>query len=318
MSVTAHRGVSAQSALAIAGAKLLLRPLIALYPVRSWSFGPLALGEGLAALIGWMPDDVEVDRMELAGVQVERLVPTAGDLRTDVAICYYHGGAFLTGGPATHRRIAAALARSLGVTVFNVDYRQLPEVGIGTSVDDGYRVYRAVVDSGRYRQVAVGGDSAGGYIAAKVLELAHLDAAPAPAAYFGFSPLLTPTVEDGDPRYDIDDAYLTADKLRGLREFFDRGPVEPRGHDDATEISPAAFPPALVIACTDEMLRVDAERLHARLDGAGKLCDLHLYEGGVHAFPVLAGATPESEQAVQITALFLEAAFDARLQHRAA
>lgn len=318
MSVTTHRGVSAQSALAIAGARLLLKPLIGLYPVRSWSFGPLALIEGLADRIGWMPDDVEVDRVELAGVPVERLVPTAGDLRPDVALCYYHGGAFLAGGPATHRRVAAALARALGVTVFNVDYRQLPEVGVGSSVEDGYRVYRAVADSGRYTQVAVGGDSAGGYVSAKVVELAYLDASRTPAAYFGFSPLLTPTVEDGDPRYDIDDAYLTADKLRGLREFFDRGPDALRGDDDATRIDPAAFPPALVVACTEEMLRVDAERLHARLDAAGRLCDLHLYEGGVHAFPVLAGATPESAQAVQITALFLEAAFDANSARRAA
>lgn len=318
MSVTAHRGVSAQSALAIAGARLLLRPLIDLYPVRSWSFGPLALIEGVAGRIGWMPDDVEVDRMELAGVQVERLVPTAGDLRTDVAMCYYHGGAFLAGGPATHRRVAAALARALGVTVFNVDYRQLPDVGVGSSVEDGYLVYRAVADSGRYRQVAVGGDSAGGYISAKVVELAYLDAARTPAAYFGFSPLLTPTVEDGDPRYDIDDAYLTADKLRGLREFFDRGPDVLRGHDDATEIDPAAFPPALVVACTDEMLRVDAERLHARLDAAGQPCDLHLFEGGVHAFPVFTGATPESAQALDITVDFLAAAFDARLEQRGA
>lgn len=267
ISVTEHRGVSAQSSLAIAAA---------------------------------------------------RLVPTAGDLRLDVAICYYHGGAFLAGGPGTHRRVAAVLARILGVTVFNVDYRQLPDVGVGTSVDDGYRVFRAVTGSGRYQQVAVGGDSAGGYISAKVVELAYLDAAPNSAAYFGFSPLLTPTVTEDDPRHDIDDAYLTAGKLAGLRGFFDLGPVALRGHDDATEIESAAFPPALVIACADEMLRVDAERLHEHLDRAGKPCVLHLYQGGVHAFPVLAGVTPESAQAVEITALFLEAALDARLQYRAA
>ncbi|WP_158635128.1 alpha/beta hydrolase [Tsukamurella asaccharolytica] len=310
--------MSVQSALAIAGARLLLRPLIALYPVRSWSFVPLALSEGLANLIGWTPSDVEVERIVLSGVPVERLVPTAGHLRPDDAICYYHGGAFLTGGPGTHRRLAAALARALGVTVFNVDYRQLPAGGVGTSVDDAYRVYRAVMDSGRYRQVAVGGDSAGGYIAAKVVELAHMDAVRSPAAYFGFSPLLTPTVAADDPRHDVDDAYLTVGKLAGLRRFFDRGPIAFRGHDDATEIDPAAFPPALVIACTGEMLRIDAERLHEHLDRAGRPCELHLYEGGVHAFPVLAGATPESAQAVQITTLFLEAAFDARLQYRAA
>ena len=42
MSVTEHRGVSLQAAVAIAGARLFIKPLVALYPVRAWSFGPLA------------------------------------------------------------------------------------------------------------------------------------------------------------------------------------------------------------------------------------------------------------------------------------
>ncbi len=159
-----------------------------------------------------------------------------------------------------------------------MDYRQLPDVGVATSVDDGDLVYRAIADSGRYQHVAVGGDSAGGYISAKVVELAYLDAARSPSVYFGFSPLLAPRVEPGVPRHDINDAYLTAGKLDGL-VFFDSGAGVLRGHEDATSIDPAAFPPALIVACTDEMLRVDAERMHARLDAAGNECELHLFEG---------------------------------------
>ena len=100
--------------------------------------------------------------------------------------------------------------------------------------------------------------------------------------------------------------------------FFDRGPGVLRGHEDATSIDPAAFPPALIVACTDEMLRVDAERMHARLDAAGNECELHLFEGGVHAFPVLVGATPESTRAVELTAAFLAGVFDAKISRRAA
>ncbi|ADG77903.1 Alpha/beta hydrolase fold-3 domain protein OS=Tsukamurella paurometabola (strain ATCC 8368 / DSM/ CCUG 35730 / CIP 100753 / JCM 10117 / KCTC 9821 / NBRC 16120 / NCIMB 702349 / NCTC 13040) OX=521096 GN=Tpau_1272 PE=4 SV=1 [Tsukamurella paurometabola] len=318
MSVVEHRGVSAQSAIAIAGARLVIKPVIGLYPVRSWSFGPLGLIESIANRIARPSRGVRAEHIEVAGVPVERLVPASGEHRADSAICYYHGGAFLSGGPGTHRRVASGLARALGVTVYNVDYRQLPDVGVATSVDDGYRVYRAVADSGRYRHVAVGGDSAGGYVSAKVVEFAHLDDARRPSAYFGFSPLLIPTVQDGDPRYDIDDAYLTVGKLRGLRRFFDRGPEALRGEDDASAIAPAAFPPALMVACADEMLRVDVERLHARLDAAGNACELHVFEGGVHAFPVLAGATPESAAALRLTAGFLAAAFDAHRSHRAA
>lgn len=297
---------------------MLIKPLISLYPVRPWSFAPLALLEGLAALVNWTPGDVEIERTEIAGVPVERIVPVGGTQRADSAICYFHGGAFLACGPATHRRVASVLARLLGVTVYNVGYRQLPAVGMATSVEDGYRVYCAVSASGRYRKVAVGGDSAGGYIAAKVVELTHIDGSRQPAAYFGFSPLLNPTVVDDDPRFAINDAYLTVGKLRGLREYFDRGPVSPRGADDATVIDPVAFPPAMVVSCSQEMLRIDAERLHEALTSAGARCDLHLFDGGVHAFPVLAGATPESALAIKATVDFLSELFGEAAVRRAA
>lgn len=318
MSVTAHRGVSAQSAIVIAGARLLLKPLIALYPLRSWSLGPLVVAERIAETISWTPTGVELERTRIAGVDVECVTPLGPDVRSDAALVYYHGGAFLSGGPATHRRLASVLARTLGVTVFNVNYRQLPEVGIGTSVDDGYRVFRAVADAGEFATVLVGGDSAGGYIAAKTCESAYLDGMAGPNAYFGYSPLLNPTVSEGDPRGEINDAYLTVGKLAALREFLDRGPVAARGADDAVHIPPAAFPPALLIACSNEMLRIDAERLHVRLDAAGQQCELHLFDGGVHAFPVLAGATPESAEAVGLTVAFLESVLGAGRFRRAA
>ncbi len=318
MSVINHRSVSIRAALTMVGARLLLKPLITMYPVRSWSFGPLSLPERIATAVPWSPTDVEVTRETIAGVDVERVSPTGERLRDDTVLVYYHGGAFLCGGPGTHRRLASVLARTLGVVVLNVDYRQLPEVGVGSSIEDAYRVFRAVSDSGRYRNVVVGGDSAGGYLSVKVIELAYLDVARPPTAFFGYSPLLTPTVADDDPRKEISDAYLTVGKLASLRTWFDVGPDVARGRDDVTVVPAEAFPPGLLVASSGEMLRIDSERLHARLDAAGNECDLHLFDGGVHAFPVLTGLTPESAEAVALTVGFLESVLAARVQRAAA
>ncbi|MDF0530979.1 alpha/beta hydrolase [Tsukamurella sp. 8F] len=317
MSVIAHRSVSVPAALTQVGARVLLKPLIAAYPLRSWSLRPLALAERIADAVPWTPSGVDIQREVLAGVEVERITPQRHDARDDAALVYFHGGAFLAGGPATHRRLAAVLARALGVAVYNVHYRQLPEVGIGTSVEDAYRVYRALADS-RYEDVLLGGDSAGGYLCAKVIELAYLDVASRPAAFVGYSPLLNPTVADDDPRGRISDAYITVGKLRSLRMWFDLGPDPARGVDDAVTVPVHAFPPTLLVAASGEMLRIDSERLHGRLDDAGQECDLHLFDGGVHAFPVLTGLTPESMEAVRLAVSFCRSVLAHRVRRSAA
>ncbi|MFC7756185.1 alpha/beta hydrolase [Tsukamurella soli] len=79
-----------------------------------------------------------------------------------------------------------------------------------------------------------------------------------------------------------------------------------------------AFPPGVLVAASGEMLRIDSERLHERLDAAGNECDLHLFDGGVHAFPVLTGLTPESTEAVRLTVAFLDSVLAARQARQAA
>ncbi len=58
------------------------------------------------------------------------------------------------------------------------------------------------------------------------------------------------------------------------------------------------LPPSLIICAAGEVLRYDAELMTERLDKAGVPVELHIWEGQVHAFPVLAHLLPESRAAL--------------------
>ena len=115
------------------------------------------------------------------------------------------------------------MAKGLGVPVFALDYRQLPEVGVGTSVHDAFEAYRELLGQRGYRHVVVAGDSAGGYLTGKVAELASVNDVPAPTALAMLSPWLDLDIGDRDDRTSRHDAYLPIRQLAVVRPMLDRG-----------------------------------------------------------------------------------------------
>jgi epsilon-lactone hydrolase len=73
-------------------------------------------------------------------------------------LLYLHGGAFMIGGPATHRGICASLAKRGGLDVCALDYRLAPEHPYPAARDDVVAAYRALLDAGR---IAADGDLLG-------------------------------------------------------------------------------------------------------------------------------------------------------------
>lgn len=77
-------------------------------------------------------------------------------------LLYLHGGAFMIGGPDTHRGICASLAKRGALDVCALDYRLAPEHPYPAARDDVVSGYQALLQSGyRPEQIAIGGDSAG-------------------------------------------------------------------------------------------------------------------------------------------------------------
>jgi acetyl esterase len=93
-------------------------------------------------------------------------------------LTFYHGGGYVIGDLDTHDYVCRKIANSVGCAVISVDYRLAPEHKFPAAVDDAAAALRWIVDQADFLQidptrVAVGGDSAGGNLAANMAHMAR-------------------------------------------------------------------------------------------------------------------------------------------------
>jgi acetyl esterase len=112
------------------------------------------------------------DLREVADIQLgprltaRRYIPRA--LRTDRILVWFHGGGWVTGGIGYSDQFCRSLADGAGCEVVSVDYRLAPEHPFPAAVEDALAAVRWAASGGR--EVVVGGDSAGGNIAAVIAQ----------------------------------------------------------------------------------------------------------------------------------------------------
>ncbi len=95
-------------------------------------------------------------------------------------VVFFHGGGFVIGDLDTHEGVCRQLCRDVGAVVVSVDYRLAPEHRFPAAVEDAEAAVRWVVENvdeygGDRRRIAVGGDSAGGNLAAVAAQILHAD-----------------------------------------------------------------------------------------------------------------------------------------------
>lgn len=310
--VTTHRTPSPQSRFLYWGSRATLRHIYRAWPLtESGIRGLAAVERGFTRLPH--PRGVRVESRELGGVPVVTSIPDAvgEDARSEgalsnVTVLYLHGGAFMFCGPGTHSRLCGSLAVNLGARVHSVRYRKLPEVDVGAVVEDAYAAYRALSEElPAGHRIVVAGDSAGGFLAAKLCELAALDGIRPPAALVGYSPLFDLDGEVRDGSWFTRDAYQPASTVQRAQKLWECAPDRLRGSRSMLDCDPAVFPPTLIILAAGELVETGALALTERLRSAGRTVETHRWHTVVHAFPVLSGLTPESRQAGELTVDFL-------------
>lgn len=305
--VTTHRSPSPQSRFLYWGSRATLRHVYRAWPLtESGIRGLAAVERGFARLPH--PPGVHVEATELGGVPVTTLTPEhpGEDALGDTSVLYLPGGAFVFCGPGTHARVCGSLAVRLGAPVHSVRYRKLPEVDLGAVVEDAYAAYRALSDRlPEGHRIVVAGDSAGGFLAAKLCELAELDGIRRPAALVGYSPLFDLDGEVSDGSWFTRDAYQPASTVQRAQELWARDPDLLRGARSMLEVDPAVFPPTFVALAAGELIEAGALALTERLHAAGRTVETHRWHSTVHAFPVLSGLSPESRLAGDMTVEFL-------------
>lgn len=314
--VTTHRSPSPESRLLYWGARATLRHVYRAWPLTDSGIRGLAAVErGFDRLPH--PPGVRIESSMLGGVPVVTTTPAgvsadrssadrsaAGGVG-DTVVLYLHGGAFVFCGPGTHRRLCGSLALGLGVPVHAVRYRKLPEVDLGGIVDDAFAAYRALANQLPGHRIVLAGDSAGGFLAAKLCELAALDGIRPPAAVVGYSPLFDLDAQLREGHWLRRDAYQPASTVRRAQTLWAGRSEDLRGARSMLEVDPAVFPPTLITLAAGELVEGPALALTEHLSTADRVVQTHRWHSGVHAFPVLDSLTPESRQARDITIDFL-------------
>src|ERR1700684_4025377 len=110
-------------------------------------------------------DGVTVTEARVAGIDVFIAVGDGANAQDPRAYVDVHGGAWAFQGGAVCRLLAMAVARSVDVPVWSVDYRQPPDHPWPDAVNDCLAVYRSLLTDRQSGEIVVGGTSAGGNIA---------------------------------------------------------------------------------------------------------------------------------------------------------
>ncbi len=251
---------------------------------------------------------VQVRTEVIAGVPVEWVVPQALATQNKPVICVYlHGGAFVAGGPNSHRDMASYLAKKAGVWMLMVDYRLAPEHPFPAALEDASVLYLELLERGiEANQLVMGGDSAGGNLALSTLQFLRDSDVPLPAAMFYFSPWLD--LRNNSPSHQrnaANDAMLNTPLLDEAAQRY--APDMLRG--DA-KVSPllggmSGLPPCLIVASAREVLQDDALFLRDKLQTSGVAVLYQESAKAPHAFPVLARWLPEARAALDGTAQFI-------------
>lgn len=207
------------------------------------------------------------------------------------ALVYFHGGGFVIGGFATHDGTCRALAAGGDCVVVSIDYRLAPEHPFPAAVDDALAGFRWVRDHAESlgvdpARVAVGGDSAGGNLAAVVC-LLERDAEGAPPAF----QLLIYPATDMTRSFPSHRAlgggfFLETPTLDWFLDHYLPPSVDRRDWRASPLFAEtlAGLPPALVVTAGFDPLRDEGEAYAARLRDAG-VGVVELREPGlVHGF----------------------------------
>ena len=254
------------------------------------------------------------------GTAEDRSIPgPAGDLPVRIyrpeldapalpGLVYFHGGGHVIGNLDTHDATARNLCNGAGCVVVSVDYRLAPEHKFPAAAEDAFAAVGWCAAHGAEigidpRRIAVGGDSAGGNLAAVAALMARDAGGPAIALQVLVYPV-TDYACDTESYRTYSDGYgmLEARSMRWFRDHYLRDEADRLDWRAAPlragDLSGA--PPALVLTAQCDVLHDEGEAYARRLRSAGVEVDYRDMPGMIHGFFTMA---PAIDGAVRAQAL---------------
>ncbi|MGF1664116.1 MAG: alpha/beta hydrolase [Kineosporiaceae bacterium] len=217
----------------------------------------------------------------------------------DAALLWIHGGGYVLGSPAREDRHASRLARDLDVVVVSADYRLAPEHPFPAALDDCRAAWRWVQDRSEDlgvdpARVVVAGVSAGGGLAAALVQRIHDEGGPQPLGQL----LVYPMLDDRTAaRRELDDRYpewTNRSNLTGWSAYLGREPgagAPPEYAAPGRRADLAGLPPAWLGVGTLDLFHDEDVDYARRLTAAGVPTTLDVVPGAFHGFD---GTAPDA------------------------
>jgi acetyl esterase len=260
----------------------------------------------LSAVYAGKPTPVGAVRdLQVDGLRARHYAPAEPGAPRPLLV-YYHGGGFTYGDLETHDGVCRILCRHAGAHVVAIDYRLAPEHPFPAAVEDARAALRWAFANAEAlgadpQRVGVGGDSAGGNLAAVVSQLAARDGGPAPVLQL----LIYPATDFSRRRQSRElfgEGFLLTNSEMDWFETNYLGAERTHARDPraspllAEDLSGLA--PAYVVTAAFDPLRDEGEEYAEALRAAGTPVTLRRFPGFIHAFIAGAGVSRNARDAL--------------------
>ena len=219
---------------------------------------------------------------------------------------YYHGGGWMLGDLDSHDWVCRRIANGAQCAVLSVDYRMAPEHIFPAAYDDSLAaVHWAVANAGKLAidpaRLSVGGDSAGGNLAAAVAIGLRDEGRVKLKAQILVYPAVDLAMTGAYGRFTRDSGLVLTDET--MRWFIDLyiPNVEQRKHWRASPLHAASLkglPPTLVLLAGYDPLFAEGEVYAAKLKAAGVEVKVATYPGQIHGFLSNGKMLPQANNAI--------------------
>jgi acetyl esterase len=260
------------------------------------------MADGIPELLGPGPEvgdvsDVQIPRPD-GEIPARVYRPKADPLAT---IVYLHGGGWVVGSLDGFDAMMRMLCQESGCKVVSVDYRLAPEARFPAAADDAFAALAWVAANEQEGPLIVGGDSAGGNLAAVSALRARDRGGPELAMQLLFYPVTDCDFETGSYEENADNELLSR---QDMIWFFDHY-VPDESDRTSPDVSPlraddlSGLPPAYLVTCGHDVLAEEGQGYATRLSDANVPVTHRHHADQAHGFVMMVNFLPPADEAVR-------------------
>jgi acetyl esterase len=260
---------------------------------------------------------VENKTLEIKGRRIPARIYSDHEGASLPVFIFYHGGGWVCGDLDTHDGICRQIAQNIKTLIVSVDYRLAPEHPYPSSLEDAYDALVWISQHGEtiggdHSTIIIGGDSAGGNLAAAVALKARNENGPKIKAQLLIYPVTQLNSLDTESYIDFKEGYfLTKHKMETYINHY----VPDEQMRTEAYVSPimakdlSGLPPTLILTAGFDPLRDEGEAYGKNLIEAGVSTTIIRYKGTIHGFFGISALGKSSKKAMSDLKDFIENIF---------